>query len=377
MARRYDAIVLGLGAMGTAAAFALAKRGRRVLGLEQHAIGHDRGSSHGQTRVIRMAYYEHPDYVPLLRRAYDLWYELEQRTGLHLFTECGVLNIGSPTGEVVPGVLQAAAEHGLPVERLRAADLRRRYPVLRFGDEMEAVLEPRAGFLQVEECVHAHARAARELGADLRENEPVITWEAFEGGVGVRTTLDNYIADRLIITAGPWAGQVLGKLGLPLRVLRKPVFWVATEDDRLFARHRFPIYLAETPSGFYYGFPVLDGNGKKIARHDGGAEVADPTLVDRVVSDEDEADCRAFLRDHVPQANGARRQASVCLYTITPDHHFILDLHPEHPQVALAAGFSGHGFKFAPVVGEIMADLAETGGTELPIGRFRLERLLV
>jgi sarcosine oxidase len=374
MAQRYDAIVLGLGGMGTATAFALARRGCRVLGLEQFAVGHDRGSSHGQTRVIRMAYYEHSDYVPLLRRAYDLWYELEQRTGRHLFTECGVLNIGPPTGEVVPGVLRASAEHGLPVERISATDLQRRFPVFRFGEAYEGVLEPRAGFLYVEECVHAHAQAARELGADLREQEAAVSWEAVGSGVSVRTTLGHYVADHLVITAGPWAGPLLGQLGLPLRVLRKTVFWVGTEDDRLFARHRFPIYLAETAAGFYYGFPVIDGRGKKLARHDGGAEVADPALVDRVVSAPDEADCRAFLRDHLPQASGPVRQAAVCLYTVTPDHHFILDLHPEHPQVVIAGGFSGHGFKFAPVVGELMADLAESGRTELPIGRFQLNR---
>lgn len=371
---RYDVIVLGLGGMGTAAALALARRGRRVLGLEQFAVGHDRGSAHGRTRVIRMAYYEHPDYVPLLRRAYDLWYELEQRTGRHLFTECGVLNIGPPDGEVVPGVLQAAEQHHLPVEGLDAAELRRRYPAFRLGDEYAGVLEPRAGFLHVEDCVSAHAEEARRLGAEFRENEPAMSWKADGGGVVVRTERDTYAADRLVITAGPWAGRVLAGLGLPLTVLRKVVLWIGTADDRLFTRDRFPIYLAETPNGFYYGFPVLDATGQKTARHDGGDVVADPSHVNRTVTDADEADCRAFLRAHLPDVNGPTQRASVCLYTVTPDHHFILDVHPEYPQIALAAGFSGHGFKFAPVVGEVMADLADAGRTELPIGRFRLGR---
>lgn len=373
-ASHYDVIVLGLGGMGSAAAFELARRGRRVLGLEQFALGHDRGSSHGQTRVIRMAYYEHPDYVPLLRRAYDLWYDLEQRSGQRLFTECGVLNLGPPTGEVVPGVLQAAAEHALPVERLTAATLRRRFPMFRFSEEYEGVLEPQAGFLYVEDCVHAHAAAARRLGADLREEEPALAWQARGRGVEVQTAWQTYAADRLIVTAGPWASRVLADLGLPLTVLRKPVFWLGTAADRQFARDRFPIYLAETPRGFYYGFPVLDALGQKTARHDGGDAIADPALVDRTANATDEADCRKFLHHHLPQVSGPVRQAKVCLYTVTPDRHFILDVHPRHPQVALAAGFSGHGFKFTPVVAEILADLSDRGRTELPIGRFRLQR---
>lgn len=372
--RSYDVIVLGLGGMGTAAALALARRGRRVLGLEQFALGHDRGSSHGQTRVIRMAYYEHPDYVPLLRRAYDLWYELEQRAGRHLFSECGVLNIGPLTGEVVPGVLRAADQHQLPVEPLDAAELRQRYPMFRFGDEYRGVLEPRAGFLHVEDCLRSQADEARRLGAEFRENEPVVSWEASGGGVVVRTERGTCSADRLVITAGPWAGRVLAGLGLPLTVLRKVVFWFGTADDRRFARDRFPIYLAETPAGFYYGFPVLDPAGQKMARHDGGDVVPDPTMVKRTLTEADEAECRAFLRAFLPDVNGPTHRSSVCLYTVTPDHHFILDVHPEFPHVTLAAGFSGHGFKFAPVVGEVLADLADMGRTERPIGRFRLER---
>src|SRR5579885_3348122 len=192
---RYDAIVLGVGGMGSAALFELARRGRRALGLEQFAPGHDRGSSTGQTRVIRKAYYEHPDYVPLLRRAYERWYDLEQRCGRRLFVECGCLSIGPPDGELVPGVRRAADEHGLPVEALSAAELRRRFPAFRFGDEMAAVLERDAGFLYVEECVRAHADEAQRLGADLRSDEAALSWEATAGGVVVRTAKGVYAAD--------------------------------------------------------------------------------------------------------------------------------------------------------------------------------------
>lgn len=370
----YDIIVLGLGGMGAATAFELARRGRRVLGLERFAPGHDRGSSHGQTRIIRKAYFEHPDYVPLLRRAYERWYELEQRRGRRLFTECGCLSIGPPGGDLVAGVRRSAVEHGLTVEQLSPADLRRRFPALRFGEECVAVLEREAGFLDVEDCVRAYAEEARHLGADLRENEPAVSWEATANGVTVRTERQTYVAARLVITAGAWASQLLTSLGLPLTVLRKVLLWYGTADDRLFRRDVFPVYLAETPEGFYYGFPVLDPAGQKVARHDGGDTVADPAAVNRVIAPADEEDCRAFLRAHLPLVNGPLRQAKVCMYTMTPDRHFILDRHPEYPQVALAAGFSGHGFKFASVVGEVLADLAERGRTELPIAMFRLER---
>ncbi len=372
-APRYDVVILGVGGMGSAALFELARRGRRVLGLERFAPGHDRGSSHGQTRVIRKAYYEHPDYVPLLCRAYERWYDLEQRCGRRLFVECGCLSIGSPNGEVVPGVRRAAERHGLPVEPLTADDLRRRFPAFRFGDDVTAVLERDAGFLYVEECVRAHADEARRLGADLRAEEPAVSWEATPGGVLVRTAKGTYAADRLVITAGAWSGRVLADLGLPLKVLRKVLLWFDTADPAALRRDIFPIYMAETPNGFYYGFPVIDGLGHKVARHDGGA-VADPAALDRAVSDADAADCRVFLRAHLPAAAGALRDGRACMYTVTPDHHFVIDRHPAWPHVVIAAGFSGHGFKFASVVGEVLADLAETGRSALPIGMFRLDR---
>jgi sarcosine oxidase len=371
--KRYNAIVLGVGGMGSAALFELARRGRRVLGLEQFVPGHDRGSSHGQTRVIRKAYYEHPDYVPLLRRAYERWYDLEQRCGRRLLVECGCLSIGPPGGEVVPGVLRAVAEHGLPIESLTAAELRRRFPPFRFGDDVAAVLERDAGFLYVEECVRAYADEARRLGADLRADEAVVSWAPTAGGVAVRTANDVYAADRLVITAGAWAGRVLAGLGLPLTVLRKVLLWFGTSAAAALRRDVFPIYMAETPAGFYYGFPIIDGQGHKVARHDGGAP-ADPVTLDRTVSAADAEECRAFLHAHLPAADGPLRAGQVCMYTVTPDHHFVIDRHPAYPQVVIAAGFSGHGFKFASVVGEVLADLAEHGRTGLPIGRFRIDR---
>jgi sarcosine oxidase len=370
----FDVIVVGLGGMGSAAAAELARRGRRVLGLEQFTVGHDRGSSHGHTRIIRTAYYEHPDYVPLARRAFGRWHDLEQRQGVHLLTACPCLTIGRPDSEMVGGVLRSAAEHKLPVESLSPGELRRRYPAFRLGDEYVGVVEDSAGFLYVDECVRAHVRDAVAHGATVRDEEPVVSWEAAAGGVTVRTAKGSYAAARLVLTAGPWAPRLLARGGAPLTVMRQVPMWFGTADNRLFRRDAFPVFIAEVPEGHFYGLPVLDTNGLKVAQHYGAPELTDPAAVERAVSDADEAPVRAFLRKHIPAANGPRRRASVCIYTLSPDRHFVLDLHTEHPNIAVAAGFSGHGFKFAPVVGEILADFADSGRTGLPVSRFRIGR---
>jgi sarcosine oxidase len=372
----FDVIVIGVGGMGSAAAFELARRGRRVLGLEQFAFGHDQGSSHGQTRIIRTAYYEHPAYVPLVRRAFERWYDLEQRQGRHLLTECPLLSIGLPDGEMIRGVRASAAEHDLPVESLTAAEVRRRFPQFRVGDEYVALLERSAGFLRVEECVLAHVHEAQKLGAVLRPGEPVLSWQAGAGGVSVQTRAGRYHAARLVITAGPWAPRLLEGWGARLRVMRQVALWFGTADPFGFRRTAFPLFVHDTPAGFYYGFPVIDAaEGVKVARHYGAPELRGPEEIDRTARPADEEGVRGYLREHLPAADGPVRRASVCIYTLTPDRHFLIDLHPEHPNVVLATGFSGHGFKFAPAVGEVLADLADNGRTGLPTEMFRLARL--
>jgi sarcosine oxidase len=370
----FDVIVVGAGGMGSAAAFELARRGRSVLALEQFPLVHDRGSSHGHTRIIRRAYYEHPNYVPLVRRAFERWYDLEQWTGRHLLTECGCLGIGPPDGEVVNGVLAAAREHHLAVDRLSAAELRSRFPQFRFEDNFVGVFERDAGFLYVEDCVLAHLDAARSLGAQLQPEEAVTGWSANGDGVTVTTTKDTYHAGRLVLTVGPWAGDVLGEYGARLRVMRQVILWFGTEDPAAFRRDLFPIFLAEVPAGPFYGLPAIDGRGLKVARHYGAPELNSPDEVARAVRPADEVPVRQFLAAHIPAANGPLHAAQTCIYTLTPDRHFLIDRHPEHPQVAFATGFSGHGFKFAPVVGEILADLIEAGDTRWPIEMFRLAR---
>jgi sarcosine oxidase len=370
----FDVIVIGAGGMGSAATFELARRGLSVLALEQFPLVHAQGSSHGHTRIIRRAYYEHPGYVPLVRRAFERWYDLEQRTGRHLLTECGCLAIGPTEGEVVAGVLTSAGEHGLVVEQLGPAGLRERFPQFRFDDEYAAVLERDAGFLYVEECVRAHLDAAKALGAAIQAEEPVTGWEAIGSGVTVTTTKGTYHAARLILTAGPWSGQLLAARGASLRVMRQTMLWFGPAEPARFRRDTFPIFLAEVPDGPFYGLPAVDGRGVKIARHYGAAEQTSLADLDREPRPADEQAVRHFLTKHIPEADGALRDARTCIYTVTPDRHFLIGRHPDVEHVAVAAGFSGHGFKFAPTVGEILADLAESGTTKWDIGMFRFDR---
>ncbi len=370
-----DAIVLGLGGMGAAAAYHLARRGMSVLGFEQFPLVHDRGSSHGQTRIIRTAYYEHPAYVPLVRRAFTLWRELEAKTGLHLLTNCPCLNVGNPDGEVIAGVRRAATEHALPIELLSPHEIERRFPAFRIPPESMGVLEQDAGYLAVEECVGAHHRAAQNTGrVQLRAGEEVMSWKAVGRGVEVTTARGIYSAGKLVVAAGAWAGRMLADIGLPLTVMRQVMLWFdCGPNPELFRLGRFPIFLIDTPEGAFYGLPSLDGQSFKCARHYGAPELASPEELDRTIHLEDETAVRPFLRKYLPAA-GHCAGAQVCPYTLTYDRHFIVDVHPGHPQVAIAAGFSGHGFKFAPVIGEILAQLAAGGSTEHDIALFRAGR---
>lgn len=375
MPGHYDVIVLGVGGMGSAACYELARRGRRVLGLEQYQLVHDRGSSHGQTRIIRHAYFEHPDYVPLARRAFSRWYDLEQRTGRHLLTECPCLNIGPANGSLVQGVRLAARRHELPVQEFSADALRRIYPQFRLPDDAIGLLEARAGFLAVEECVKAHVDAAKELGAELRSEEQVQSWQAVGDGVEVRTARDVMTAQKLIVTAGAWATRLLGELGVLFTVMRQVLLWFAvTGHEHLFRRDRFPIFIAETSQGHFYGLPAIDPWGVKCAAHYQAPHLRDPEEVDWTPCAADERPVRSFLEHYVPPASGAVSKAQVCMYTLTPDCHFVIDRHPHHSQVLIAAGFSGHGFKFASAVGEILADLVDDNRPSCPIDLFRITR---
>jgi sarcosine oxidase len=370
----YDAIVIGLGGMGAAALSALARRGRRVLGLEQFGIGHDLGSSHGHTRVIRTAYYEHPSYVPLCRQSFAEWRDLERRTNRNLLVDCPCLSIGLPDGELIAGVQRAAQEHQLQVESFDASELTRRYPQFRFSDPYVGALERESGFLYVDACVRALVDDAIAAGAEVRENTPVIHWHADDAGIRVRTSDGEISARRLVITAGPWTGQLLNTVSAMLTVMRQIVFWFQTDDSPNFSASRFPVFMADVPDGCFYGIPATHGRGLKVARHYQAPELQSLDEIQRTIDSRDESPIREFVRRHIPEGDRPVENSSVCIYTLTPDRHFVIDRHPQFDSVALACGFSGHGFKFAPVVGELLADLIddvrESGPALFRITRF-------
>jgi sarcosine oxidase len=363
-------VVAGTGGMGAAAAFHLARRGARVLGLDRFPIAHDHGSSHGQTRLIRLAYYEHPDYVPLLQRAYALWRDLEDATGRTLLVESGLVMAGPPGCDLVTGAGRSACEHGLALERLEPAEARRRWPAFAVPDDWAVVHEARGGYLFVEECVRAHAEAATLAGAELRAGVAVRGWRRAGDAIVVETDRGPIKAARLVLCPGAWAADLLKLPAVGLRVVRKSLFWFAPPAAQrgAHAAGTMPCFAFDTPAGFYYGFPALDERGVKVAEHTGGREVPDPLAVNRGIDDAERQAVDSFLKKHLPGACGRLADHATCLYTMSPDSHFVVGLHPDEPRVALAAGFSGHGFKFASVMGEVLADLAIDGRTRHPIG---------
>jgi sarcosine oxidase len=381
----FDVIVLGLGAMGSAAAYHLAARGVRVLGIEQFTSPHDRGSSHGGSRMIRQAYFESPEYIPLVLRACELWRKLEadlpgpQMRGTwgtqrgRLLHMTGGLTLGRESGELVRRTMAAAREHGIPYEVLDGAEVRRRFPAITPLADDVGVLEPNAGYLLPEECIRAHLKVAAEAGAELRFEERVLAWRAAAGGVEVRTSRGRYEAGHLVIAAGPWANEALGDV-LPLRVTRQVMAWIAPRGGvGPFLPERFPVWLAEDREDGVpgYGFPAIDGEGGgvKAAIH-GSEDVCTPETVDREIHEADLRRIIAKVRVRMPALAGEVVRAKTCMYTMTPDEHFVIGAHPSLEHCTVACGFSGHGFKFASVVGEVLADLATAGATELPIGIF-------
>ena len=372
----YDVIVLGTGGVGSAALYHLAARGLRVAGLDQHPPAHGFGSSHGESRIIRKAYFEHPDYVPLLERAYGLWDHLGQAMDRRdLFERSGLLQIGPADGVVIPGVLESAARHGLGLEQLSEAAVSKTFPQYRLPEGCEAVFEQDAGLLRVEACVEAHLHLARTAGAELRTGVVVRHWRANQRGVTIETSSGVFEAGALIIAAGAWAPELLAGLGIPMEVRRKPLFWLETRSDAHLLNGGCPCFFYERPEGQFYGFPELSaGEGIKLACHTGGARVADPARVNRELDEADLSKVQRFAEQWFPQVGDRLLRHQTCLYTMSPDEHFIVDRHPEHPTVAFAAGLSGHGFKFASVLGKILGDLIVEGHTDQPIGFLGLNR---
>ncbi len=369
---QYDVIVVGLGVTGTATLAELARRGVRALGIERHAVGHDLGSSHGETRMIRLGYFEHPSYVPLLRRTYELWRGLEAATNTRLLHVTGIAEMGLPESDIVAGTLAASRLHGLPHEVLDAAEAMRRFPAFRLPRDFVCVVQPDGGFVAAEAAVATLAAQATAHGAEILTHAEVQSVKQGNGGVRVTTSRGDIDAKAVVVAAGPWMRQLVR--GLPLRVTRQVMTWFASPQPGLFAEGRFPVFLLASRHGNHYGFPSLDGRSVKIARHHHFDEIVDPDRVERKVSPADEAAVRAALTEFIPAADGPLAAAKTCLYTVTPDHDFIVDRLPDAPNIVVASACSGHGFKFAPVLGEVLADLATRSMTDHDIGRFRLSR---
>ena len=371
--KHYSVIVVGGGTMGSAAAWALAKRGERALVLEQFSHVHSFGSHGGKTRIIRHAYAESPEYVPLVQRAHELWRDLEAESGETILCRTGGIELAAPGFGHAQSVRASAEAFDLPYEWLPSAEVRHRWPAWNVPDDWDACYTPQAGFLLTEPAIRALGAAAGRLGAEIHAEEPVDDWGTSGDTVWVRTAKDTYHGDRLIVTAGAWARQVLAALGLPLTVLRKVLWWFAVEDPTLYASERFPVFITESSAGSIYGFPIYEHAGLKIALHSGGTPVT-PETVDRTAADDEKMEVLPFAQRMLRGVTDRVLESAVCLYTMTPDTDFVIDRHPEWPHVVIGAGFSGHGFKFATGIGELLADLAlDAGAATLP--RVSLTRL--
>jgi sarcosine oxidase len=363
----YDVIVVGLGVIGASTAWQLGTRGVRVLGIDANARGHLLGSSHGRSRIIREAYYEAVEYVPLVQRAFGQWRDLEEESGRDLLAMTGCLNIGAPGTPVVDGVVASAEAHGLQSEVLDAGAMRQRFPGFRLPEDHVGVFQPNAGILNADACVGALLDGATARGATIRHGLAASSWRADGDGVAVETQEGTLRAGRLVVAAGPWSSSVLARLGLPLQAVRQYVTHFEPENPERFTAPTCPAFIWDVPEGEVYGIPYIPGQGLKVGGHDPG-QPCTPETANRVVTDAEVETVRAIFERCMPGSTTRFLGAMTCLYTLTPDRHFIIDRDPAHPQVAVAAGFSGHGFKFGPTIGEVLADLALNGSTRHDIG---------
>lgn len=377
--QRVDVVVIGLGAMGSAALMHLARRGVRVVGIEQHGLGHDRGSSTGESRIIRKAYFEDPRYVPLLERSYALWRELEHETSTSLLTTTGCLTMGRPSHPAIIGVKRSVHEHGLAHELLDAGEIRRRFPVFAPHDDDVGVFEAEGGVLSPEACNRAHVDVARRHGASLILKERVVDVGIGTAGATVTTEQGTRIMARhVVVASGPWwaTQPFLRDLARPLVVTRQVQCWFGAGDVvDVSAMPAFIQFSDDLTAPAFYGLPPHGGRGVKVCRHGGGARTTADT-VDREVHASDVDEVRGYLRRHLLTVDGPAEHTKVCLYTMTPDEHFIVGTHPAHDHVVVLGGFSGHGFKMASAIGEIAADLVEHGASSVDLGLFDPARLV-
>jgi sarcosine oxidase len=370
----YDAIVLGLGGMGSATAFHLARAGARVLGLERFDIPHRMGSSHGLTRIIRLAYFESPLYVPLLRRAYENWRALERDWGEQLLFITGSIDAGRADSVIVRGALRSCGEHDLPHELLDAEAVARRFPALVLPDDMVAVLQPEGGFVASERAIVAHATLAQAAGAELHARERVLGWAPHGSGVRVRTERGTYDAAKLVISAGAWMAEFVPALRDVAVPERQVLGWFQPGEPALYTPARLPVFNLRDGDDHWYGLPSWGMPGFKFGRYHHRHETVDPDLDPRAVGPEDEALLRDGLRRFVPGADGPVMGLAACLFTNTPDEHFVIDTLPGLPQVVVASPCSGHGYKFCSAIGEILSGFCLHGAARFDLSAFSLAR---
>ncbi len=371
----YDAIVIGVGGMGSAALYHLACRGLRALGIERYDVPNDMGSSGGLSRMIRLSYHEHPSYVPLVRRAYELWQQLENGFGQRLLVTTGSLRGGDEGSALFQGSKLACDINHLPYQILAGPEINQRFPGYQLPEDVVAVYQAEGGFLNAERCIIAHVTAALELGAQVHGREQVLDWEPSGDGVRVETDRGSYTARNLVVCAGAWAAKMVPELTRWAVPERQVLAWFLPSRPELFRPEAFPVFGLEVEEGRYYGFPSYEIPGFKVGRYHHLSQEVDPDTMDRDVHPEDEETLRSFTSRYFPLAAGPTLALKTCMFTNSPDGHFIIDLHPKYSQVSIAAGFSGHGFKFCSVVGEIMADLVQKGETSHDLTLFRLDRL--
>jgi sarcosine oxidase len=371
----FDVIVIGVGGMGSAALWQLARRGQRVLGIERFDLAHRMGSSHGFNRIIRLPYFEHPDYVPLLRRAYQLWREAERHAGEQLLYITGSLDAGHEDGRVVQGALATCKAHDLPHELLDAVQINLCFPGYRLPPDFAAVWQPDGGFIASERAILAYAALAIHAGAEIHAREKVLGIEPASGRVTVVTDKGRYEAGRVIVAAGAWVSDLLPGLNGKAVAERQVLGWFQPKRPELFVPSVFPVSTLLTDLGHLYLFPSWAVPGLKIGLYHHLREQGHADALSREPAEADEALLRAALQTYFPDADGPTLSLATCLFTNTPDEHFIIDQLPGHPEVVVASPCSGHGFKFASVIGEILADLAIGGATAHDIKLFNYARL--
>jgi len=364
----FDVIVIGLGSMGSFACMELARRGASVAGFDRFAPPHGFGSHSGETRIYREAYAEGPNYVPLAKHSGRLWDAYGDELGAPLLTHSGMLSIGEPDSTIIGGIRRSAAQHQLDVQMLTADEIRRQYPAFAPPEGHVGLFDPGAGWVDVDRALSFSLDQARRAGAHIWLNRSVEGWSATNGAVRIQSDGETIHGGALVLAAGAWSGQLLPDL--PLSLERKVLAWLDPIDPGPFQPGRMPIFMFQEQS--FYGFPFPEGSGVKLAIDTkAGDPLANPLEV-RTAGDDDLKPIAELATKYLPKLGARFLQAKTCIYTMTPDCHFIIDRHPSYENVHFAAGFSGHGFKFAPAVGQALAYLALDGSTAVPVEFLKL-----